>query len=159
MRILLETNGTGVLSTGERLYVALASGLMRELCPDDSIAYAVSRVGPELRADMENVLRSDSQPQVEIQHLKKQAQEAVSYRWMRAQPKFLDAFMASTRLVTTDLREADLVIDSVIAAEGTPLSVTKLEGRWPLAADLISEIDPWSKPVDADRRNFKRSSH
>lgn len=36
-----------VLSTGERLYVALASGRMRELASDNSIPYAVDRVGPE----------------------------------------------------------------------------------------------------------------
>ena len=33
---------TRVLSTGERLYVALASGRMRELCPGDSIPYAMN---------------------------------------------------------------------------------------------------------------------
>lgn len=54
---------TGVLSTGERLYVALASGRMRELCPDDSIPYAVERVGPEWMAHMTSVWRSASQPQ------------------------------------------------------------------------------------------------
>lgn len=31
----------GVLSTGECLYVALASGRMRELAPGDTIPYAV----------------------------------------------------------------------------------------------------------------------
>lgn len=41
-----EYRRVGVLSTGERLYVALASGRMRELAPNDSIAYAVDRVGP-----------------------------------------------------------------------------------------------------------------
>ena len=45
-------DGVGVLSTGERMYVALASGRMRELCPQDSIAYAVDRVGPEWMAHM-----------------------------------------------------------------------------------------------------------
>lgn len=54
---------TGVLSTGERLYVALASGRMRELCPGDSIPYAVERVGPEWMAHMTSVWRSTSQPQ------------------------------------------------------------------------------------------------
>lgn len=53
----------GVLSTGERLYVALASGRMRELAPGDSIAYAVNRVCPEWMAHMLNVWRSTPQPQ------------------------------------------------------------------------------------------------
>lgn len=52
----------GVLSSGERLYVALASGRMRELAPGDSIAYAVDRVGPEWMAHMLEVFRSASQP-------------------------------------------------------------------------------------------------
>jgi len=52
----------GVLSTGERLYVALASGRMRELAPSDSIAYAVDRVGPEWMAHMLKVWKNDSQP-------------------------------------------------------------------------------------------------
>jgi len=54
---------TGVLSKGEVLYVALASGRMRELCPSDSIAYAVDRVGPEWMAHMLTVWRADTQPQ------------------------------------------------------------------------------------------------
>lgn len=53
---------TGVLSTGELLYVALASGRMRELAPGDSIPYAVERVGPEWMAHMLQVWRADSQP-------------------------------------------------------------------------------------------------
>lgn len=52
----------GVLSTGERLYVALASGRMRELAPADSIAYAVDRVGEEAMAHMLQVWWSTSQP-------------------------------------------------------------------------------------------------
>lgn len=52
----------GVLSTGERLYVALASGRMRELAPGDSIAYAVDRVGHEWMAHMLTVWRGASQP-------------------------------------------------------------------------------------------------
>lgn len=52
----------GVLSGGERLYVALASGRMRELCPSDSIPYAVDRVGPKWMAHMINVWRSTPQP-------------------------------------------------------------------------------------------------
>lgn len=52
----------GVLSTGEVLYVALASGRMRELAPRDSIAYAVDRVGAEWMAHMLSVWRSDPQP-------------------------------------------------------------------------------------------------
>ena len=52
----------GVLSTGERLYVALASGRMRELAPSDSIAYAVDRVGQEAMAHMLTVWRATSQP-------------------------------------------------------------------------------------------------
>lgn len=53
---------TGVLSTGELLYVALASGRMRELAPGDSIAYAVDRVGPEAMAHMLDVWKASSQP-------------------------------------------------------------------------------------------------
>lgn len=53
----------GVLSTGELLYVALASGRMRELAPGDSIAYAVDRVGPEWMAHMLKVWRAMPQPQ------------------------------------------------------------------------------------------------
>ena len=53
---------TGVLSTGELLYVALASGRMRELVPGDSIPYAVDRVGPEWMTHMLQVWRADSQP-------------------------------------------------------------------------------------------------
>lgn len=52
----------GALSTGERLYVALASGRMRELAPQDSIPYAIERVGPEWMAHMGNVWRSSTQP-------------------------------------------------------------------------------------------------
>lgn len=52
----------GVLSTGEVLYVALASGRMRELAPSDSIAYAVDRVGSEAMAHMLNVWKASSQP-------------------------------------------------------------------------------------------------
>lgn len=52
-----------VLSTGERLYVALASGRMRELCPGDSIAYAVERVGPEWMSHMLAAWRNATQPQ------------------------------------------------------------------------------------------------
>lgn len=54
---------TGGLSKGERLYVALASGRMRELAPDDSIAYAVDRVGPEWMAHMLTEWRGSCQPQ------------------------------------------------------------------------------------------------
>lgn len=53
---------TGALSKGERLYVALAAGRMRELCPSDSIAYAVDRVGPEWMAHMLIVWRATGQP-------------------------------------------------------------------------------------------------
>lgn len=53
----------GVLSTGERLYVALASGRMRELVPGDSIPYAVDRVGPEWMAHMLQMWRATPQPQ------------------------------------------------------------------------------------------------
>ena len=49
-----DYRGTGALSKGELLYVALASGRMRELCPDD--------VGPEWMAHMLSVWRSDCQP-------------------------------------------------------------------------------------------------
>lgn len=52
----------GALSTGERLYVALASGRMRELAPGESIPYAVDRVGPDWMAHMLHVWRSDTQP-------------------------------------------------------------------------------------------------
>lgn len=54
---------TGGLSKGEVLYVALASGRMRELAPDDSIAYAVNRVGPEWMAHMLDVFGTATQPQ------------------------------------------------------------------------------------------------
>lgn len=53
---------TGMLSKGELLYVAFASGRMRELCPDDSNAYAVERIGPEWMAHMLEVWRAGSQP-------------------------------------------------------------------------------------------------
>ena len=56
-------DGVSPLSTGERLYVALASGRMRELVPGDSIAYAVDRVGPEWMAHMLTVWRHTEQPQ------------------------------------------------------------------------------------------------
>lgn len=52
----------GVLSTGERLYVALASGRMRELAAGDSIPYAVDRVGPEWMEHMLTVWRHTPQP-------------------------------------------------------------------------------------------------
>lgn len=52
-----------VLSGGERLYVALASGRMRELASSDSIPYAVDRVGPEWMAHMLEIWRGISQPQ------------------------------------------------------------------------------------------------
>jgi len=53
---------TGVLSTGELLYVALASGRMRELAPSDSIAYAVNRVGSEWMEHMRQVWGNTPQP-------------------------------------------------------------------------------------------------
>lgn len=53
----------GGLSKGERLYVALASGRMRELVPGDSIPYAVNRVGPEWMAHMVEVFGNATQPQ------------------------------------------------------------------------------------------------
>ena len=52
----------GGLSTGERLYVALASGRMRELASGDSIAYVVDRVGPDWMAHMLTVWRATPQP-------------------------------------------------------------------------------------------------
>lgn len=52
----------GVLSTGERLYVAVASVRMRELCPGDFIPYAVDRVGPQAMAHMLEVWRTSTQP-------------------------------------------------------------------------------------------------
>ena len=52
----------GPLSTGERLYVALASGRMREIAPGDHIAYAVHRVGPEWMEHMLQVWQSSTQP-------------------------------------------------------------------------------------------------
>ncbi len=52
----------GTLSIGELLYVALASGRMRELAPDYSIPYAVDRIGPEAMAHMLTMWRSDCQP-------------------------------------------------------------------------------------------------
>lgn len=53
----------GVLSKGERLYVALAAGRMRELAPEDSIAYAVERVGNDWMAHMTEVWRNERQPE------------------------------------------------------------------------------------------------
>lgn len=53
----------GALSNGERLYVALASGRMRELAQGDSIAYAVDRVGPDWMEHMLEVWRATPQPQ------------------------------------------------------------------------------------------------
>lgn len=41
-----DLSGVGVLSTGERLYVALAINKV-ELLGGDSIAYAIDRIGPE----------------------------------------------------------------------------------------------------------------
>ncbi len=52
----------GILSRGELLYVALASGRMRELAPGDSIAFAVDRVGAEAMAHMLNVWGNARQP-------------------------------------------------------------------------------------------------
>lgn len=52
----------GPLSGGERLYVALASGRMREIAPNDSIPYAVDRIGPEWMAHMLKVWRTSTQP-------------------------------------------------------------------------------------------------
>ena len=51
-----------VLSKGERLYVALSSGRMRELCPNDSISYAVDLVCPEWMAHMLTQWRGQPQP-------------------------------------------------------------------------------------------------
>ena len=53
----------GVLSSGERRYVALASGRMREICPDDSIPYAVDSLDPGWFKHMLTVWKSDSQPE------------------------------------------------------------------------------------------------
>lgn len=52
----------GVLSKSERLYVAMASGRMRELAPEDSIPYAVERVGPEAMEHMIQIWRATPQP-------------------------------------------------------------------------------------------------
>jgi len=52
----------GVLSMGELLYVALASGRMRELAPNESIPYAVDRIGPEWMAHMVEEWRAATQP-------------------------------------------------------------------------------------------------
>ncbi|HPE81331.1 MAG TPA: hypothetical protein PKZ35_15135 [Gammaproteobacteria bacterium] len=46
-----DTEQVGVLSTGEYLYVALAASSC-ELLGDDSIAYALSRIGPEAVAEL-----------------------------------------------------------------------------------------------------------
>lgn len=43
--------------------MALASGRMRELCPKDSIPYAVDRIGPEWMAHMRSVWYTESQPE------------------------------------------------------------------------------------------------
>jgi hypothetical protein len=52
----------GGLSTGEVLYVALASGRMRELAPGDSIPYAVDRIGHEWMTHMLQQWRGATQP-------------------------------------------------------------------------------------------------
>lgn len=52
----------GVLSKGERLYVALAAGRMKELAPEDSIPYAVQRVGAEWMEHMTAVWKHATQP-------------------------------------------------------------------------------------------------
>ncbi|QLI80820.1 hypothetical protein HZU75_04340 [Chitinibacter fontanus] len=59
-----EYDRVDTLSTGERLYVAVASGRMREICPNDSIAYAVDRIGPEWMAHMLEVWRAAQQPKL-----------------------------------------------------------------------------------------------
>jgi hypothetical protein len=53
-----------VLSTGELLYVALASGRMRELAPGYSIPAAVDRVGPEWMSRMLETWRHSRQPKI-----------------------------------------------------------------------------------------------
>lgn len=57
----------GALTTGERLYVALAAGRMQELCPGDSIAFAVERVGPKWMAHMLKEWRGSTQPSKLVQ--------------------------------------------------------------------------------------------
>ncbi len=52
----------GVLSSGERRYVALASGRMRELCPGDSIPYAMSSLDAEWVAHMAEKWKNWGQP-------------------------------------------------------------------------------------------------
>ena len=52
----------GVLSSGERRYVALASGRMRELVPGDSIAYAVDSLDPGWFEHMVRVWKNSPQP-------------------------------------------------------------------------------------------------
>lgn len=52
----------GVLSSGERRYVALASGRMRELIPGDSIAYAVDSLDPGWFEHMLRVWKNGTQP-------------------------------------------------------------------------------------------------
>lgn len=52
----------GVLSSGERRYVALASGRMRELCPGDSIPYAMSSLDDEWVVHMTEKWRNSAQP-------------------------------------------------------------------------------------------------
>lgn len=52
----------GVLSSGERRYVALASGRMRELVPGDSIAYAVDSLDTGWFEHMVRVWKSSPQP-------------------------------------------------------------------------------------------------
>lgn len=52
----------GGLSHGERRYVALASGRMRELVPDDSIAHCVDCLDAGWLEHMIRVWRSSAQP-------------------------------------------------------------------------------------------------
>lgn len=115
---------TGTLSTGERLYVAMASGRMRELCPNDSIPYAVERVGPEWMAHMLRVWRSDTQPQELPSNMNNGEEKlAARYRWIRSHPKFPEIVLMLTGLMTSDLDEADTEIDSAASAPNTLPSV------------------------------------
>lgn len=114
---------TGVLSKGELLYVALASGRMRELAPNDSIAYAVDRIGQEWMNHMLSVWRSDSQP--DERALTQLEAKAARYDWIRSHPKFLELVTELTGLVTRDLAEADSEFDAAIRAIGTLPSVAR----------------------------------
>ena len=108
---------TGVLSTGERLYVALASGRMRELASGDSIAYAVDRVGPEWMEHMLRVWRGSQQPTSGGEGVLSEAQPAPSRELLDDALQVIEA-----------LREYIAAIPEAVAA-GLP-TMPGVDGDW-----------------------------